>query len=451
MDPDQTGDPEKLAENEKFKGNESLKAGDLEEAVVYYTRSIGYSPMAAVYTNRSLANLKLKRFEKAEQDASFALKLIDSLTPQLELKAYLRRGTAFMKRGLYKLAIKDFEKGNQIHREKLSAGESSEARKLRDECLLKLKDLDPKAPKKTRYKIEEVDEEEIDLVINPAQPGRAPLIQELPDEDNQSGPKPLRNNEDSFGASFVKTEQKEESSPEPILMEISSKRTTKTTVIAEETTDSQDSPKEQMNGKSTSSSSKRSVLTQQTSDDITVSKSTIEDVQDFENDYSDEENEPLVEQLATQDYSDFEDSSEEDEKEEEASEEEEEEEVPDEEAIVLHRKATNLAEFEETWRRVKKSGQIGGEEWVTFLLGNNARELASFISPESDPSMIQDVASGLKAVVLEYPQYIRDVLRYVVDTGALKVILEKAPAACALALKDLLLSLAKEFPNENHT
>lgn len=40
---------------EKDKGNEAFKAMDYKEAIVYYTNSLEYSPIAASYNNRAAA------------------------------------------------------------------------------------------------------------------------------------------------------------------------------------------------------------------------------------------------------------------------------------------------------------------------------------------------------------------------------------------------------------
>jgi tetratricopeptide (TPR) repeat protein len=176
-----------MADNEKNKGNDCLKAGDLEEALIFYTRSIECLPRASLYTNRAIANLKLNRYQEAEQDATSALKLIDSLTPSLELKAYLRRGTAYMKRGAYKTAIEDFDNANRVSVQKLSAGVNQEAVKLRNECEKKIKELEPAPPaeRKTRFKIEEVDEDEIDLVMptsGPKASTKRPIIEVISED-----------------------------------------------------------------------------------------------------------------------------------------------------------------------------------------------------------------------------------------------------------------------------
>lgn len=43
------------AVREKEKGNEAFNAKDYEEAIVYYTNSLSYEPMAASYNNRAAA------------------------------------------------------------------------------------------------------------------------------------------------------------------------------------------------------------------------------------------------------------------------------------------------------------------------------------------------------------------------------------------------------------
>ncbi|KAJ3197361.1 hypothetical protein HK101_004237 [Irineochytrium annulatum] len=93
-----------LAEAEKVKGNECYKAGDYQDAVDFYTRSLLLRQAANLYANRSLAYLKLNQFEKAEVDAGEALLIND---PSYNLKAYLRRAAARIKRGRYIEAISD--------------------------------------------------------------------------------------------------------------------------------------------------------------------------------------------------------------------------------------------------------------------------------------------------------------------------------------------------------
>jgi tetratricopeptide (TPR) repeat protein len=59
-----------LADTEKNKGNDAFKAGEYEDAVAYYTRSLKVLERAHVYTNRAAAFLRLKMYERAELDSS---------------------------------------------------------------------------------------------------------------------------------------------------------------------------------------------------------------------------------------------------------------------------------------------------------------------------------------------------------------------------------------------
>lgn len=94
------------AMQEKQKGNDCFRANETEEAVLYYTRSIAfYDQDAILYSNRALAQLRLKQFSLAEQDCTRAIELDHTF-----LKAWIRRGITRHRRGKYKEAIEDFEK-----------------------------------------------------------------------------------------------------------------------------------------------------------------------------------------------------------------------------------------------------------------------------------------------------------------------------------------------------
>eukprot|EP00043_Microstomoeca_roanoka_P008919 m.85537 g.85537 ORF g.85537 m.85537 type:complete len:109 (+) comp14429_c0_seq2:690-1016(+) len=58
------------AEEEKTKGNEALRSGDIQEAIVYYTRSLQIYPTVACQNNRALAHIKASQYREAEHDAS---------------------------------------------------------------------------------------------------------------------------------------------------------------------------------------------------------------------------------------------------------------------------------------------------------------------------------------------------------------------------------------------
>lgn len=101
----------------KRKGNEYFKKGDYENAIACYSRSIDLDPKNALsLANRAQAYLNLSKYffslllflhhvrnELAEKDCTAAL-LLD---PKF-VKAYLRRGTARLKLGLYKQALEGF-------------------------------------------------------------------------------------------------------------------------------------------------------------------------------------------------------------------------------------------------------------------------------------------------------------------------------------------------------
>jgi hypothetical protein len=95
-----------VAIKEKEKGNESFKAGDFQDAVVCYTRSLNADSTsvasAIVYANRGLVYHRLKNFEAAEDDCSMAV----SRDPSY-VKAWSRRAAARFARGKYLHAIED--------------------------------------------------------------------------------------------------------------------------------------------------------------------------------------------------------------------------------------------------------------------------------------------------------------------------------------------------------
>lgn len=73
------------ANREKIKGNESYKNNDYEQAIEHYTNSIKIKPVSTTYTNRAIANIKIKNYGDAIQDCKAALKLDGK-----NIKAYVR-------------------------------------------------------------------------------------------------------------------------------------------------------------------------------------------------------------------------------------------------------------------------------------------------------------------------------------------------------------------------
>ena len=61
------------ANQEKNKGNEAFKAGDFNEALVYYNRSILLQQSPVLFNNRAITYIKLERFEDAIKDCNKVL------------------------------------------------------------------------------------------------------------------------------------------------------------------------------------------------------------------------------------------------------------------------------------------------------------------------------------------------------------------------------------------
>ena len=94
--------------SEKFRqeGNSAFASAQYADAVEAYTSALEHTPRSAtLYSNRSLALLKLRLNEEAEEDATVAL----SFEPD-NVKAQLRRATARMALSLYDGALDDLER-----------------------------------------------------------------------------------------------------------------------------------------------------------------------------------------------------------------------------------------------------------------------------------------------------------------------------------------------------
>lgn len=87
----------------KGKGNSLYKEGHFQQAIECYSKSIDAKPTAPVYGNRSMCNLKLEAFGSAIADADCALALDTGY-----LKAYYRKGSAYLALAKYKDARKCF-------------------------------------------------------------------------------------------------------------------------------------------------------------------------------------------------------------------------------------------------------------------------------------------------------------------------------------------------------
>lgn len=109
------------AEKIKAEANKAFSQHMYEKAVGLYTEAISFNPkVAAYYTNRAFANIKLELYGAAILDCNEAIGIEQKFS-----KAFYRRAIANMALGEFKQAVKDFrtccqlEPGNQDVRKKL--------------------------------------------------------------------------------------------------------------------------------------------------------------------------------------------------------------------------------------------------------------------------------------------------------------------------------------------
>ncbi|CAG9311003.1 unnamed protein product [Blepharisma stoltei] len=115
------------AEEEKSKGNDYTRSKEFELAIECYNRAEALDPSnAAIYCNRALAGLKLKRYQKVVDDCNKAIKLDPNY-----VKAYNRRGKAYIELKEYREALKDFE--FIVEKEPENAEANADLKKCRDE------------------------------------------------------------------------------------------------------------------------------------------------------------------------------------------------------------------------------------------------------------------------------------------------------------------------------
>ncbi|XP_014668124.1 PREDICTED: sperm-associated antigen 1-like [Priapulus caudatus] len=92
------------ASKDKDKGNEAFASGDYQEALLYYSRSISYSPLAASYNNRALAHIKLENYETSIEDCNTVLQMEAG-----NIKALMRRGLSYKALRRFDMAENDLE------------------------------------------------------------------------------------------------------------------------------------------------------------------------------------------------------------------------------------------------------------------------------------------------------------------------------------------------------
>lgn len=97
------------ASRQKDIGNELFNAREYEDALHHYNLSLGCKPLAPVYTNRAITNIRLKRYRSALRDCDEALKLDPD-----NLKAHLRMAQAYEGLEMYDEAFGFGEKSVMI-------------------------------------------------------------------------------------------------------------------------------------------------------------------------------------------------------------------------------------------------------------------------------------------------------------------------------------------------
>eukprot|EP00741_Cyanophora_paradoxa_P015522 tig00020902_g14983.t1 len=92
------------ADRLKAAGNALFQSASFAKAVDLYSKAIDLAPSAVLYSNRAFAHIKIEEYGSAVEDATQAIKLDRNF-----IKAYYRRGSAYMLMGKYKDAQRDFE------------------------------------------------------------------------------------------------------------------------------------------------------------------------------------------------------------------------------------------------------------------------------------------------------------------------------------------------------
>mmetsp|Transcript_12402 Transcript_12402/g.25221 ORF Transcript_12402/g.25221 Transcript_12402/m.25221 type:complete len:345 (-) Transcript_12402:25-1059(-) len=142
-----------MSENERIKGNDYYRAGEMEESIISYTKSIMLNPVnAKVYANRAQARIRMNELDLALQDCNEAIKLNPAYT-----KALARRGMILQKKGRYEEAISDFSECCRLET-------ASVYERFLERCKEKHEEEISRKRTTTTLKILEVDETEKDEV-----------------------------------------------------------------------------------------------------------------------------------------------------------------------------------------------------------------------------------------------------------------------------------------------
>jgi tetratricopeptide (TPR) repeat protein len=175
-----TPDLQALSDQEKLKGNESLRAGDLKDAVRFYTKSLYLFPQPHLFTNRALAYLKLKHYGHVIQDCTNGLRMNCD-----QPKAYYRRALAHRALKAFSAAMDDLRSVME-----LDAGHE-EAGKV-------LKELEQQQQEQQGSALCEVEDEK------PAAAQKIPIVEADSDSDA-----PDNNEEDDDDDEFISSDEDE--------------------------------------------------------------------------------------------------------------------------------------------------------------------------------------------------------------------------------------------------
>ncbi|RZC40709.1 RPAP3 C and/or TPR 11 domain containing protein [Asbolus verrucosus] len=140
------------ANYEKDKGNEFFKAGDYKEALRHYTNSINCKPILASFTNRALTNIKLKNYKNAIDDCHSAL----AIDPD-NVKSLVRKAQALDGLEQHHEALETIERAIKI----------DPNNNLAQDLAVKLRKQSGVILKNTRFKVEDIENEEKGKVIIP--------------------------------------------------------------------------------------------------------------------------------------------------------------------------------------------------------------------------------------------------------------------------------------------
>lgn len=110
----------KRANNLKEKGNKAMSEGDYEKATQFYTFALDYiKDNKSIYTNRALAYIKLKKYNKAIKDCNSVIDYIECFEkieecPDLAFKAFSRKALAHKERKQYREALQAIDSALKI-------------------------------------------------------------------------------------------------------------------------------------------------------------------------------------------------------------------------------------------------------------------------------------------------------------------------------------------------